>query len=184
MVQNVNRLVALELGFDESDFGIEAADAGAGVGPVEVGIGNMFLVSDNMAAIRKYFADTSARTDAASKIKDDFIKWYDALWWYEKGEQSNYDLARNMRNRFNLANAVTPVERASVENVMKTGLTTEQMVSEEDRRLSTGMMPGPVKPPNPPLIPTPWLIGGAVVAGLAVIFAAKGAAEQAVKKAI
>jgi hypothetical protein len=180
----MNARTALELGFDESDFGIDAADAGAGVGPIEAGIGNLILSSDNIEAIQKYFANTTAVTSEASKIKDEFTKWYDGLWWYEKNESSNYDLARNMRNRFNLANAKTVAEKASVENVMKTGLSSEELVGDPRRNLESGMLPGPDKPPNPPLIPVPWLIGGAVVLGLSVIFAAKGAAEQAVKKAI
>ncbi len=177
----MNPRTVLELGFDESDFG---ADAGAGVGPVEAGIGSALLTSDNMTAIQAYFAATAARTPAAVKIKDDFTKWYDGLWWYEKSETSNYDLARNLRNRFNLANAATPDEHAAVTEVIKTGLTTEQLQGEADRRLSSGQLPGPESPPNPPLVPTWVLYAGAAVAGLAVIVAAKGAAEQAVKKIV
>ena len=169
-----------------STFG--AIDAGAGVGPVEQGIGGMILTSDNMDAIARYFGDEDPKTAEASKIKDEFIKWYNDLWWYEKSEQSNYDLARNMRNRYNLANAANAADRAQVQNTIKTGLTTEDFMNEPDRRLSDGMLPGPVAPPSAPLIPKGWLIGAGVVAGLAIVVAAHGAASAAassvIKKAI
>jgi hypothetical protein len=175
----MSRRVDWELG--GSDFGIEAE---AGEGPVEVGIARGILWNDNLDAIQEYFAKTDAVTPEAVKIKDDFTKWIDGLWWYEKMEQSNNDLARNMRNRFNLANAVTPADKAAVQNIIKTGLDTEQLMGEPDRRLSSGQLPGPETPPAPPLIPSWALYAGAAVAGLAVIFAAKGAAEQAVKKIV
>jgi hypothetical protein len=165
-----------------SDFG--GIDAGAGVGPIEQGIGGMILTSDNMEAIAQYMGAEKPQTAEATKIRDDFVKWYDGLWWYEKTEQSNYDLARNLRNRYNIANALTAADKAQVENVIKTGLTTEDFMNEPDRRDSKGMLPGPTEVPKTPLIPTPWLIGLGVVAGLTIVVAAHGAATAAASSAV
>lgn len=113
-------------------------------------------------AIRTYFVATEAHTPEARIIKDEFLRWYDDLTWFGKGLESTLDLSRNQRNRFNLANATTPEEKSQVEDVIKTGLTAEQLAGGADRRLSTGMLPGPVAPPPPPLIPTKYLVAGGV----------------------
>ena len=120
-------------------------------------------------AIQAYFVATPAVTTDAQKIKDDFLRWYDDLTWYGKGQQATLDLARNQRNRFNLANATTAEEAAQVQDVIKTGLTAEQMLGGVDRRLSDGMLPGPVAPPPPPLIPTKYLVVGGVGLGVLLL---------------
>jgi hypothetical protein len=130
--------------------------------------------SDNNAAIAQYFAQTNAVTPEAVKIKNDFTIWYNGLTWVGKGLQSNYDLARNQRNQFDLANATTPEEKANVQNVIQTGLSTEQLQGETDRRLDNGMLPGPVTPPTPPLIPSQYLIAGGIIGGLALVAMAYG----------
>lgn len=124
------------------------------------------VIRDDMAAIKAYFVRTKAVTPSAVKIKDDFTKWYDSLWFMT---QSDYDLARNMRNNFNLANATSPTELESVKRVIKTGLTAEQMHNEPDRRLSSGMFPGATTPPKTPLFP--WWVWAsvAVVGGLSLV---------------
>jgi hypothetical protein len=123
---------------------------------------------EDLRAIREYFGRTAAITPEAVKIKTDFVKWYDDLGPLDVFSESVYDLARNQRNTFNLANVRTPAERASVEDQMKTGMSTEQQQGEPDRRLPTGMLPGPTKPPLK--IPTyVWIIVG-VAAGVVVIF--------------
>jgi len=130
--------------------------------------------SENIDAIRAYFDQTSVKTAEAQKIKDAFVAWYDGLTWFGKGLNSNYDLARNQRNRFNLANATSAEEKQVVETVITTGLSTEQVQGQPDRRDETGMLPGPVAPPPPPLIPTPYLVGGAILGGLALLAFAYG----------
>lgn len=130
--------------------------------------------SANIDAIRAYFDQTPVMTPDAQKIKDAFVIWYDDLSWFGKGLNSNYDLARNQRNRFNLANAITPQEKQNVQTVISTGMSTEQLQGQVDRRDETGMLPGPVVPPTPPLIPTPYVVGGAILGGLALIAFAYG----------
>ena len=120
-------------------------------------------------AIQAYFVATAAVTAEAQRIKDDFLRWYDELTWIGKGLQSNFDLARNQRNRFNLANATTPEETQQVQTVITTGLSAEELSGGTDRRLTNGMLPGPVAPPPPPLIPTKYLVAGGVGVGLLVL---------------
>ncbi len=136
--------------------------------------------ADDMDAIRVYFNNTQAITPEAVKIKDEFNVWFDKLWWVEKTTSANYDLARNMRNRFNLANVKTPVERAAVVNSLKTGTSSEELKGEVRRVQSDGMLPGPVTPPKDPIIPREWLVGGIVVIGLSAVVAAHGAATSLV----
>ena len=133
---------------------------------------NAYTVNND--AINAYFHATEAVTDEAKRIKSAFVAWYDGLTWIGKGLESNYDLARNQRNQFNLANATTPEEKANVTDVITTGLSTEQLNGQTDRRDTNGMLPGPVAPPKPPLIPNEYLIAGAAVAGLAIIAGAYG----------
>lgn len=128
-------------------------------------ITSKILLNDNMKAIKSFFDDAKAVTPQAASIKDKFLKWYDSLWWFS---QSDYDLARNQRNSFNLANTVAIEEKKAVEEVMKTGLSTEEMQNEPDRRLESGMLPGPTKPPIK--IPTVvWIVVG-MTAGVIVLF--------------
>ncbi len=130
--------------------------------------------TENIDAIRAFFAQTPVQTPDAQKIKDAFVIWYDDLTWFGKGLNSNYDLARNQRNRFELANAVTPQEKQNVQTVLTTGMSTEQLQGGADRRDEAGNLPGPVTPPKPPLIPTPYVVGGAILGGLALIAFAYG----------
>lgn len=120
-------------------------------------------------AIQAYFVATNAVTPEAQKIKDDFLRWYDDLTWFGKGQQSTLDLARNQRNRFNLANVTTPEDKQAVQDVITTGLSAEQLRGQTDRRLTDGMLPGPVAPPPPPLIPTKYLVAGGVGLGLVLL---------------
>jgi hypothetical protein len=141
----------------------------------DVGYDVFFGYNDEIRAIRAFFDRTEAKTAEAAKIKDDFIKWYDGLWITANYvPQSDYDLARNQRNRFNLANATTLEEKTAVQEVIQTGLSTEQTQGDPDRRLSGGMLPGPVTPPKPPLIPDEYKLAAAVVGGLAILAMAYG----------
>jgi hypothetical protein len=131
--------------------------------------------ADDIKAIHAYFVGTEVKTTEAQKIKDSFLRWYDTLWiTWNYVDEADYDLARNQRNHFNLANATTAAEKAQVQEVITSGLTSEQMQGGTDRRLSTGMLPGPEAPPKPPLVPSSYLVGGAVLAGVALIAWAYG----------
>lgn len=155
-MRNVNSLMAWELGY-ESDF------AGSEFGDL--------LTSDDLEAIQKFFADSTAKTSAAIKIKDQFTKWYDDLYWYQKNYQSNLDIARNYRNSYNLANAISDQEKQNVETVIKTGISREQAMGEADRRLASGMYPDHPEP----FISDKVKIGGAIVLAIALIAAAHAA---------
>jgi hypothetical protein len=128
------------------------------------------LTSDDMDAIKAYFVRTNAVTSEATKIKNEFTKWFDGLWWFEKTSQASFDLARNQRNRFNLANAITPEEKQKVQTVIESGLSEEQLKigPAADRRLSDGMLPGPQTPPAP-LLPMWVWIAIAGVSGVVVL---------------
>lgn len=117
---------------------------------------------DNMAAIVDYINRTPTKTPEAARIKDEFAKWYNGISYWDD-EQITYDKARNYRNSFNLANAVTSSEKQTVERVIKTGLTTEEAAGESARARTTS---GQYAVPDEPLVPTwKWAVVGVVAIG-------------------
>lgn len=94
----------------------------------------------NIEAINQYIAAAPIKTTEGAKARDEWIKWHDALGWYDKTFTSLevYDQARNLRNNFNIANAVTAKEKVEVKNQQQEGLTSEELRGEASRRLSTG----------------------------------------------
>lgn len=94
----------------------------------------------NLDAISRYMSDTPVKTQAASRAKDAWVIWYDGLDFIDKNwpSQQVYDMARNLRNAFNKANATTPKELAAVVQTQQTGLSSEQLQGQSDRRLATG----------------------------------------------
>lgn len=100
--------------------------------------------SEDLEAIKRFIDTTPAVTMDASNIKANFLKWYDDLGIIERNfpSQETYDEARNRRNQFNLANAKTAAEKQVVQTVITTGLSTEQMRGEADRRDASGMYTG------------------------------------------
>jgi len=108
---------------------------------LELGI----LHSDNEAAldaINRYIMTTHLQTPKAAKVHDEWVRWFDDLSWLQKTSQGTLDEARNRRTEFNLANALTAEAKKNVLEVAKTGATSEQMLGDSDRRLSTGLFPG------------------------------------------
>lgn len=94
----------------------------------------------NIDAINRYITEQPIKTTAGAKARDAWVKWHNNLGWYDKSFPSLevYDKARNLRNEFNIANAVTPKEVKEVKQIQQTGLSSEQLRGEADRRLSTG----------------------------------------------
>jgi len=93
---------------------------------------------ENVEAIDRYIKGATLNTPAATAIRDDWTKFYNEFSW-SYASQEDYDRARNLRNRFNLANAITKAQKEQVEHVMKTGLTTEELAGGTSRKLSSGM---------------------------------------------
>ena len=113
----------------------------------------------NMSAINTYITSQPLNTKAARAIHDEWLRWYSGLGWYDLNfpSQAIYDLARNIRNRFNTANAVTPAEKAAVIAVQSSGLSSEEVRGEADRRTSSSQYLGPTEAPEPEEESEPWI---------------------------
>jgi hypothetical protein len=102
----------------------------------------------NIEAIGRYISEQEpARTAAAVAVRDEWQRFASALGdWEANYEQQAYDRARNIRLKFNRANAVTPAERAAVEQQAIGGVSTEEVEGDPDRRTSSGAY---IPPPSP-----------------------------------
>lgn len=166
--------IAWELGVLDWQQGYGQASIGWELGYKESDVGAQ---SDDLDAINAFFMSSDAVTPQAVTIKDEWVTWFNQLSWWDKTFDGNtYDMARNRRNQYNLANAVSAAEKAQVKNVMKTGLSSEQMQGAADRRLSSGMMPEYVQ-----LLSTPAKIIIGAVAAVAVVAAAYATPKAAVE---
>lgn len=132
----------------------------------------------NLDAVNEYMMNTKAINAKAQSLKDDWIKWYDGLDYYDKYVTcsslpcKHWDIARMKKEAFNLANAPTPEAREIVKRVAETGMSTEEMMGQPRRRTSKGTY-GETSKPLPQWVPSKgYLIGGAVlgVVGLYVHF--------------
>lgn len=120
--------------------------------------------SDNMDAINVYITTVPLKTPQATQLHDAWVAWYSGLSWLELNvtqSQATYDEARNRRLAFDQANAVTDADKAAVQNVATTGISTEQQAGQADRRRSDGTY----AIPPAPLIPTAYKVAGAAAAG-------------------
>jgi hypothetical protein len=111
----------------------------------------MLAVTDqgeNIEAIARYISEQDPpRTAEARSIRDEWQRFYSGLSSYEANyEQQAYDRARNIRLRYNRANATTDAERAAVERQAMGGLSTEQINGDADRRTTDGSY---IPPPSP-----------------------------------
>ncbi len=95
---------------------------------------------ENIEAIARYIGQqVPPRTPAAVTVRDQWQAWWSNLSDYAKNfDQSAYDHARNWKLRFNEANARTPEELELVKHQATTGLTTEEIEGEADRRREDG----------------------------------------------
>ena len=96
--------------------------------------------SEDVKSINKYItekAKLSTTTKTAKKVADTkwrpfYEKWLaNSDWWTTSigdysNTQENYDIARNIRNEFNRANAVTDSQKEAVERQIQTGITSEE----------------------------------------------------------
>lgn len=98
--------------------------------------------SQDIQAIDVYIKGAPLNTEDAAEVHDEWVAWHNGLGWWVTEE--DYDRARNIRNRFNLANAMTNAERVHVQNVIQSGWTTEEMAGGTSRALSDGMYREPL----------------------------------------
>lgn len=85
---------------------------------------------EDLDAIQAFFTSAlpSAKTPEAIALGNSFLIWYDGLGFWDKSMSSGtLDEAKARRDAFNRANAVTPVEKAQVEDVIAHGMKTSDM---------------------------------------------------------
>jgi len=122
----------------------------------------------NVEAINDFMHRAAPQTPAAAIAFNDWVKWYDATkpgvfgWWSD----ADVDHARNLRNAFNRANAVTTAEKAKVAEVIQSGGTLEQSAGEPDRRNAAGDFEEP-----PPGVVHSWWFWPAIALGTGVVVA-------------
>jgi len=113
---------------------------------------------DDAEAIYTYMKNATPNTDAASTMRAQFLTWYQNSSWYNKNFDTKwYDELRSRRNAFNLANAVTPQQKAQVEKILTTGRTAEEMQGKPRPKIDvkTGMVGKSIA--SPPVLIAPGL---------------------------
>jgi peptidoglycan hydrolase-like protein with peptidoglycan-binding domain len=113
---------------------------------------------DDAEAIYVYMKNATPKTDSASTMRAQFLTWYQNSSWYNKNFDTKwYDELRSRRNAFNLANAVTPQQKAQVEQILTKGLTAEEMQGKARPKIDvkTGMVGKSIS--NPPVMIAPGL---------------------------
>ncbi len=130
---------------------------------------------DNMAALVDYFNAQQPVTPAAAKIKDQFATWHSQLSFYDTSVDSDttWNQARNFRDTYERANAVTPQQQAAVSAVQQTGITSEQALNKPAAaKTSAGLYAAPTPVTTQPWIPAEYKWAAVVViGGGALIFA-------------
>lgn len=128
--------------------------------------------SANIAAINTYVMTQPLKTAEAGIVRNEWLKFHEALGWTGRAFPSveDYDKARNIRNRFNDAQAVTQAEKtAAVEQKLK-GLTSEELRGETRRTTTEGGYLEDEASGGEPWLPTKTKvalgIGALVVGGL------------------
>jgi hypothetical protein len=126
-------------------------------------------VDDDLKAINEFFHREPPKTPAAKVVFNEWVVWWESIQgnWYNG--QAEFDHARNLRNSYNRANAVTPKEKELTERVITTGMSGEQQRGEADRRSATGDY---IEPPPSDSIVKRWWFWPGVASGatLAVVF--------------
>lgn len=132
-----------------------------------------WLLTDDgdLDAINTYMHSQTLNNAESTALFNDWVSWYEGLGFMDLHYNSSetYDTARNKRNAFNLANAVSDDERAQVQRVILDGQSSEQDAGQTDRRDASGNLP---QAPPAPWIPTWAKIAVGVTAGLTVILSA------------
>lgn len=120
----------------------------------------------NIEAIARYFGAATPRTSEAVAARDEWQRFYSGLGELEANwEQQAYDRARNLKLKYNRANAITAAEKAAVEEQALRGVSTEEIEGSGDRRTSSGEY---VPPPSPTGELGGTLRGVALIAGLGI----------------
>ena len=120
-------------------------------------------LSEDMEAINRYFMEqVKVQTPAAEKVKQEWMKWWadnsGDLWYSE----AQFDVARNLKKKFDLANAKSNTEREQIKEIHARGITAEELRGETRRSGTDGMFLEEEKP----LIPTSWKVTAGIGAGL------------------
>ncbi len=130
--------------------------------------------ASDMDAINRYFMQgVPVKTPAAEKVKREWMLYWKEIkkdWGGYTDEE--YDKARNLRNKFNLANTVTKAENLSVAaQIAAAKGETEEQYGETRRSGTSGMF----LEEEEPIIPTAWKVGAVIGVGLitAGVFAKK-----------
>lgn len=73
----------------------------------------------DMKAIDDFMRRTAPVTPEATQLRQSWLTWYPTLgWWDINYSQTVRDEASTRRNKFNLANAITPAQKQQVVNVI------------------------------------------------------------------
>jgi len=125
----------------------------------------------NVEAINDFMHRTPPATPAGAIAFNDWVTWYEKTkpadfnpfgFWSD----ADVDHARNLRNAFNRANAVTAAEKKQVDEVIKTGQTLEQAQGQTDRRNAAGDIIE-----QPPGVVHQWWFWPAIALGTGIVVA-------------
>lgn len=106
--------------------------------PIEEQVANFTMTRDNLVTLNEYIHAQPIKTPEGGRAASDWSRWWDTT-----GNPANYTLeippavwdeARNRKLQFHLANAVTTGEKEHIVQVATTGMSSEQMRGQPDRR--------------------------------------------------
>lgn len=94
----------------------------------------------NIDAINTYIMTQPLKTSEAGIVRNEWLKFHEGLGWTGRNFPSvgDYDKARNIRNKFNDAQAVTAKEKEAVIDQRLQGLTSEELRGEIKRTTADG----------------------------------------------
>jgi hypothetical protein len=129
--------------------------------------------SEDVEAINRFFGQEHPKTEAASAIAIEWATWYSlyqSKGWFDRSFNSDlWDQARKLRDKYNLANAVTETEKNAVLTVQKTGLRAEDLGQAKPLGGALGDLPSNIARGDIGSIlkglPTPAKVGLAGLAG-------------------
>ena len=123
--------------------------------------------AEDIEAINEFMHRETPKTDAARAAFNEWVRWYEATkpgvfsFWSD----ADFDHARNLRNAYNRANAVTQKEKDLAERVIRTGQSREQMQGETDRRDAQGN----IQEQPPGALHSKWFWPAVAAGGTAVV---------------
>lgn len=133
--------------------------------------------ADNIAAINTYIMTQPLKTAEAGIVRNEWLKFHEKLGWTGRNFPSvqDYDSARNIRNRFNDAQATTVAEKMAAADQRTRGLTSEELRGETRRTTTDGGYLEEEASGGEPWLPTKTKIalGVGAVAAAALLIAKK-----------